>query len=174
MHFKRSIFLDYFEKRISKETLIKELNMESELFFNNLLSDLELNYHLKDSEMIEFLIYALLLWEEYNYFENAIHLHGFEDILNALLISDWHMQHETIVLILQKIQDKKSLEYIYKAIHLKLEYLEWDENFSFQVKCIRAIGRIGGKEAVEYLEILRNDSNQIIAHVAQRQFEKMM
>lgn len=95
-------------------------------------------------------------------------------ILNKLLISDWHFQHENIVLILQKISSVESLEYLYNAIGLHLQYLEWDDNYAFEVKCIRAIYYIGKEKSCSYLDKLCKHSNKIISEMAQRQIKKMM
>ena len=56
----------------------------------------------------------------------------------------------------------ESLEYLYNAMDLHLQYLEWDDNYAFEVKCVRAIYQIGKEKSVPYRK------------TAQRQIEKMV
>ncbi len=178
MNFDRKIFWDYFNKRISRDELAEKIQISSPLFQYSLLMELQKNYDLKDPEMIEFLLYALFLWDEnqqqHQQQHNYTHLFCFEDILNKLLIADWHTQHEDIVWLLQNICDKNSVMYLYQAISLKPSYLDWDDNYAFPLKCIRAIGRIGGKEAIDCLVVLQNDPNPILADVAKRKLKELL
>lgn len=96
------------------------------------------------------------------------------DVLNQLLISDWHYKHEDIASLLQKISSVKSIDYLYDAIELHPQYLEWDDNYAFEVKCVRAIYYIGKEKSFSYLEKLCKHSNRIIREMAQRQIKKLM
>ena len=79
-----------------------------------------------------------------------------------------------MVRLLQTIADTGSLKYIYEAISLKLDYLSWDENYAFEVKCVRALYYIGGSNAQSYLEKLSRDDNEIIQNMAKRQLSKII
>lgn len=46
---------------------------------------------------------------------------------------------EVIVLLLQKISSVDSLKYLYNAIELRPQYLTLDNNYAFEIKCVRAI-----------------------------------
>lgn len=98
----------------------------------------------------------------------------YADILNKLLVSDWHYQHENIVLVLQKISSVKSIEYLYDAIELQPQYLAWDDNYAFEVKCVRAIYYIGKEKSYSCLEKLCRHPNGVIREMAQRQIGKLM
>ena len=95
------------------------------------------------------------------------------DILDKLLISDWHYQHENIVLLLEKISCFESVDYLYNAIELHPLYLSWDDNYAFEVKCVRAIYYIGKEKSFSYLETLCKHENSIIREMAQRQIRKL-
>ena len=60
----------------------------------------------------------------------------------------------------------------YDAIELQPEYLEWDDNYVFEVTCVRAIYYIGKEKAYPHLEKMCEYSNAIIREMAQRQLKK--
>lgn len=126
---------------------------------------LETAYEKKDVENIEDLIYLIFKFEVFN--------KEYVNILNKLLISEWHYKHEDIVILLQKISSEKSLKYLYDAIELHPEYLKWDDNYAFEVKCVRAIYHIGMEKSYSYLEKLCEHSNAVIREMAQRQLKKL-
>ncbi len=92
---------------------------------------------------------------------------------SKLLISDWHYKHEDIATLLQKISSEKSIKYLYDAIELHPEYLEWDDNYAFEVKCVQAIYHIGMEKSYSYLEELCKHPNVVIRETAQRQLKKL-
>ena len=51
-----------------------------------------------------------------------------------------------------EICSEKSIKYLYDAIELQPEYLEWDDNYAFEVKCVRAIYYIAKEKSYPYLE----------------------
>lgn len=93
--------------------------------------------------------------------ENVCGLEKFLDKLNKLLISDWHQNNEDVVWLLQKISSDKSIEYLYDAIELHPQYLVWDDNYAFEVKCVRAIYYIGKEKAFPHLEKLLPFRNSV-------------
>lgn len=80
---------------------------------------------------------------------------------------------EEIVTLLQKICSEKSIKYLYDAIELHPQYLEWDDNYAFEVKCVRAIYHIGKEKSFSYLEELCEHPNAVIREMAQRQLKKL-
>ena len=172
MGFENSLFEKYFSNQVSKSYLIEKLEIDNKFFLDNLYEEVVCVIDKDDSQRLEYLIYALLLWEEQE--SNTIILlkEKFLECLNNALLFNWHKQHEIIVDLLQKMPDEKSITYLYKAIYLKLVYLEWDENYSFQKKCVRVIAKIGGKEAIKYLDVLCKDENKIIRELAKRKIEQ--
>ena len=126
---------------------------------------LETAYEKKDVENIENFLYLIFKFEVFN--------KEYVNILNKLLISDWHYKHEDIVTLLQKISLEKSIKYLYDAIELHPEYLEWDDNYAFEVKCVRAIYHIGMEKSYSYLEELCEHPNAVVREMAQRQLKKL-
>ena len=167
MNLSNSIFEKYFMNKISKEDLLYEIECGNPQFEETLKKELEIVISTKDKKRLEYLIYTLLLTED------NINIHSYVNILNELLISDWHEQHENIAMILQKIHSPKSVNYLKKAIYLKPQYLEWDENCAFEIKCIWALGYIKNQDAKEVLEKLLKEENKLLAENAKRQLEKM-
>ena len=173
MSISKQTILEYFGNKITVETLMKEIGINDNDFAVKLCKDLEKELKTQDCESLEFLIYALMLWVEKGNNKNGFTLKYFKNILNSLLVCEWHQQHDNIVTLIQELSDEDSLEYVFNAIHLKLPYLEWDENYSFQVKCIRTIRNIGGENAIYYLETLCEDANSVVREMSQKQLEKL-
>jgi len=172
MSFENSLFEKYFSNQVSESYLIEKLEIDNKDFLDNLYEEVVCVIEKKDAQRLEYLIYALLMWEMQE--SNTIILlkEKFLDCLNNALLLEWHKQHEIIVDLLQKMPDEKSITYLYRAIYLKLLYLEWDENYSFQKKCVRVIAKIGGEEAIKCLEALCKEENEIIRELAQRKIEQ--
>ncbi len=126
---------------------------------------LEAAYEKGDAENVEDFIYLIFKFEIFS--------NEYVDILNRLLLSKWHYKHEDIVILLQKISSKKSIKYLYEAIELHPEYLEWDDNYAFEVKCVRTIYHIGMEKSYSYLEELCKHPNAVIKEMAQRQLKKL-
>lgn len=174
MELTENLFNAYFKNQISLERFIEKLGIYEKDFLDYLLCEMDEVLKSRDAMRLEHLIYALFLWHKCIGEKNINGLEKFLDILNELLISDWHYKHEDIVLILQKISSMKSIEYLYDAIELHPQYLAWDDNYAFEVKCVRAIYYIGRKESFSYLEKLCNHSNKVIREMAQRQINKIL
>ena len=151
MEFGKQLFEDYFSKRIDKETLIAKLGVNEENFHIMLCEEMEKNMCQQDPVMAEYLMYALVIWfwDENNIGKRPVNY--FLKLLNELVVCDWHKQHEDIVDMLQRISDESSIEPLYQTMYLKLQYLEWDDNYSLQKRCTRAIAGIGGEKTLDYL-----------------------
>ena len=173
MELTTGLFREYFKKQISLETLIEKIGIYESEFSNCLLQEMIIAFDSKDAERTGYLIYTLFLWYE-RVGKNKFHeFEKFVAILNKLLISKWHCKHEDIVILLQKISSEKSIKYLYDAIELHPEYLEWDDNYAFEVKCVRAIFHIGMEKSYSYLEELCKHPNAVIREMAQRQLKKL-
>lgn len=159
-------------KAISK-LMLAEISKEQFLEIND-ISDigaeikerLDQAYRCHDAKLVDEFIYLIFVFQIFDV-TNV-------DILNELLISDWHCKHEDIALLLEKISSLKSMEYLYDAIKLNLNYLSWDENYSFEVKCVRGIYYIGREKSRPYLEQLCQHDNDVIREMAKRQINKLM
>lgn len=153
--------------KISQEELLKEIEVSSPEFEKILKQELENVMLNKDRQRLEYLIYALFLAEE------RVDLSFYVGLLNELIICKWHEQHENIAILLQKIHLPSSVIYLQKAIYMHPQYLEWDDNYAFEVKCIWALGYIGNSEAQEVLEQVSKDTNKILSQNAEKQLGKM-
>ena len=156
-----------------KKLMLNKISKEEFLAINNILeikievgSGLKNAYKNHDAERVDELMYLIFMYEAFEL--------EYVDILNKLLVSEWHFQHENIVLALQKISSIDSLDYLYKAIELNLEYLLWDENHAFEIKCVRGIYYIGKEKGIPYLEKLCNHKCTAIKEMAQRQLKKLL
>ncbi len=149
--------------QISKEQFL-EINKISDLP-NTIVNGLHEAYQSKNADSVEEFIYLTFVFE---FFDKRI-----LDVSNRLLICDWHYKHEDIVWILQKISSCDSIEYLYKAIKLQLQYLAWDDNYTFEVKCVRAIYYIGKEKTFPYLKKLCNYPNCVIREMALKQIKKL-
>ncbi len=123
-------------------------------------------YQNQNSDKVEEFIYLVFIFEVFDV--------RLLNILHYLLVSDWHYKHEDIVLLLQKISSVDSLKYLYNAIELRPQYLTLDNNYAFEIKCVRAIYYIGKEKSFPYLEKLCANTNSVIREMAQRQIKKIM
>jgi 2-polyprenyl-6-methoxyphenol hydroxylase-like FAD-dependent oxidoreductase len=86
------------------------------------------------------------------------------DILNELLLQNWHTRHEEIIHSIQKISSPKSIRYIKEAMQINFQYLE-DYGTGlrqFINQCGHALLSIGTKEAIELIYELSESKNQIL------------
>lgn len=150
--------------RISKEQFL-EINAISDIT-DTIEKGLVEAYQSQNADSVEEFIYLTFVFE---FFDERI-----VDVANQLLVSDWHYNHEDITWILQKISSWESIEYLYDAIELQPQYLAWNDNYTFEVKCVRAIYYIGKEKSFSYLEKLCKHPNDVIREMAQRQIKKLL
>lgn len=167
MNLSKDLFLRYFDNKITQNELYVGIGIEDIEFGQFLLTEIIHAYKQEDAEMIEYLIFTIFLAEE------KINISTFLDILNKLILCKWHEKHEDMALLLQKIRSSESVEYLYKAIFLKPAYLEWDDNYAFERKCIHAIAKCGDREAVDKLKLLVANENEAIRLCAEKQLQKV-
>ncbi len=166
MHSFNDAFEQYFSNKISQSELLVKIGSDMPGFEEGVRRNLQDALLKKDSKNIEYLVYVIMLVED------KISLQDFVEILNKLLICDWHEQHENIVMILQKLHSPLSVDYLKKAIYMNLKYLEWDDNYAFEVKCIWALGYIHNLESKLVLEEITRNSNKILSENAENQLKK--
>lgn len=163
MNLSNNIFEKFFMNKISEKELIDQIGVCSPQFEKILKEEMEDTILKKDGKRLGYLIYTLFLTED------SIDMNLYVDILNQLIICDWHKEHENIAMILQKIHSPSSVTYLKKALYLNPEYLNWDDNYAFEVKCIWALGYIKNLESKEVLELVSKESNEILAQNAKKQ-----
>ena len=166
MDLSKDLFLRYFGNKITQDELYVSIGVKDAEFEQFLLIKMILAYKQEDAEMIEYLIFTIFLAED------ELNISSLLDILNKLILCKWHEKHEDIVFLLQKIRDSESVECLYQAIFLRPAYLKWDDNYSFERKCIHAIAKCGNQEAVNKLKLLVTSNNEIIRLCAERQLQK--
>lgn len=126
---------------------------------------LSMAYQNQNADEVDEGIYLLFVFELFDV--------RYVDILHRLLLSTWHYKHEDIVILLERISSLKSLDYLYDAIDLCPLYLKDEDNYVFEVKCVRAIYYIGKDKAYTYLEKLCLHENEVVREMAKRQIEKI-
>lgn len=174
MNLTENLFEMYWGKKIDLEEFVDRIGFEEKNFLKCLQEEIEKTKINCDADRLENLLYVLFLWKDRYSGDDISEMENFLNILDDLLISDWHTQHENIVMLLQSISNVESLEYLFNAIKLKPEYLSWDDNYAFEVRCVRAIYYIGKEKSLAYLEKLCKHENDIIREMAQRQMKKIM
>ena len=153
----KSLFDQYWENKLSKSALYKAVDIEVDNWENFIHAGLQISLDEKSDELLDDYLTLIFLYEVP--FKSCIQL------LNKILVSDWHRQHENVAMLLEKACDVSSTEYLYATAIAQFEYLEYDENYALAVKCIWALGKIlrsGGFQAKEKLELLAQSTNEII------------
>ena len=74
--------------------------------------------------------------------------------------------------ILQELKIPSTIDTIYNAALLKLDYLGYSETAPLARKCIHVLGKFGTDEAKEKLKLLANSDCDIIKEYALHQLEK--
>ncbi|OYO76094.1 hypothetical protein CG709_16315 [Lachnotalea glycerini] len=119
----------------------------------------------KDSSRVDDLIYLIFCFKLFDA--------KFIELLNNLLVCDWHKQHENIAILLQKLKSPSSVKVLFETATKEFKYLEYDEFYALAVKCIWALGDIGTEQAKENLKLLLNNGNDIIKENAQKQIDRI-
>lgn len=167
MNLSKELFQSYFGNNITQNELYKNIGFDSIDFEQFLMNAMLRAVEQEDAEMLEYLIFTMYLGDD------AININTYLDILNRLILCKWHKQHEDISLLLQRINSPKSIDYLYKAIFLQLDYLDWDDNYAFEKKCVHAIAKCNNQEALNKLRILASNDNEILKQCAEKQIKKM-
>lgn len=162
----KQLFDQYWENKLSKSALYEVLDSEVDSWEDFIKEGLETGMAEKSDELLDDYLTLIFLYKVP--FDHCIQL------LNKMLISDWHHQHENIALLLEKACDASSIEYLYDAAIVQFKYLEFDENYALAVKCIWALGKIlrkGSPLAKEKLELLAQSTNDVIKENSIKQLQ---
>jgi hypothetical protein len=136
----------------------KDLPQKIVGFFNKAIQE-------KNAADIEAYIYIVAVFDLY--------CQELTDIFIRLILEEWHERHEDIASILQEAKSARSVEALFKATNLKLDYLDYDDSHALAVKCIWALGEIGNDEAKEKLQVLSKSNNEIISDNAKQQINRI-
>jgi hypothetical protein len=148
--------------KITKDDFLKTLDISESMLEEYTLTSLQNGYKEKDRDAIEYTFY---FGYDVSYSERFI------DILNKLMIEDWHICHEDIARLLQKLKSPDSIDYLYKAIFVadKLWYLPFDMSGALIRKCCFALGDIDTERSRQILKVLTSSENDLIKEAALEQ-----
>jgi hypothetical protein len=93
----------------------------------------------------------------------------FSEIFCELLKVDCHYEHENIAMLLKDFKDPSTVNCLFDATHLQFDYLDYDDNYQFARKCIKALADIDNEEAINKLHLLTQHDNPIIGDYAAKE-----
>lgn len=93
-------------------------------------------------------------------------------ILCNLFLEKWHTRHEDIASLFQKLKDPRANEVLYQGALTKFVHFEYNDSYSFVVKCCWALGDINTVESRKKLELLAQSDNQMIKDAAVEQLNR--
>ena len=95
------------------------------------------------------------------------------ELINELILADWHEQHEDLANTLQRHRKSTSVPALERAAQLTLPYLvTWQTLDSFHRKCTWALADIGTVEARNALTKLSLSDNIELAGYAQKRLDR--
>ena len=130
----------------------------------DLCKELTIAREAKDAELVDLLLYLSAV-VKFDYYD--------VDILNQLVTDPWHQKHEEIVRLLDHYRQPSSVNPLYKAALLNLDYRDYDEDFILANKCIRALEKIQDQNAIEKMELLASADNELIRQYAQKHLNRV-
>jgi len=125
----------------------------------DLCKELTIAREAKDAELVDLLLYLSAV-VKFDYYDVGI--------LNQLVTDPWHQKHEEIVRLLDHFRQPSSVNPLYEAALLDLDYRDYDEDFILANKCIRALEKIQDQNAIEKMESSASADNELIRQYAQK------
>jgi hypothetical protein len=158
----KQIILDYILKKISEKEALQRYphNLESSEYILSTIGQAKTE---KNAEDLECSFY-LLAFNSKIIFQNE-----FIDLLIKLLREEWHYQHENMVMMLQEIKSRLSIDVLYETTFAKFDYLNYDDTYSLGRKCVHALGDINTEESKEKLRLIVNSNIAILKEKAEKQ-----
>ena len=130
----------------------------------DLCKELTIAREAKDAELVDLLLYLSAV-VKFDYYD--------VDILNQLVTDPWHQKHEEIVRLLDHYRQPSSVNPLYEAALLNLDYRDYDEDFILANKCIRVLEKIQDQNAIEKMELLASADNELIRQYAQKHLNRV-
>ncbi|WP_312277660.1 hypothetical protein [Kosakonia cowanii] len=130
----------------------------------DLCKELTISREAKDAELVDLLLYLSAVIK-FDYCD--------VDILNQLVTDPWHQKHEEIVILLDHYRQPSSVNPLYKAALLNLDYRDYDEDFMLANKCIRVLEKIQDQNAIEKMELLASADNELIRQYAKKHLNRV-
>lgn len=159
------ILNQYFSGVIQEKNEIKALLIEKGLNETEIVQLLQITCEKKNNDDLASIFFAIALTRIYSdlYFP----------ILRKLLIEIWHKCHEEIMLILQfKMRDPNCVNDVAEAMHIKFDYM-LDDGDAFIRKGAYVLATLKTDDAIQKLNELANDENEIIKKYATYQLRKL-
>lgn len=151
--------------QITKAQYLKLVGIDQDAIKEKIYTDLAYAYNQRDETLVEYCIYLLCIFNVYD--------EQFVTLLNQLLLSDWHYQHENIAELLQELRNPSSVIPLYETVNKRFEYLDYDEFNTLAVKCIWALGDIASDTAKKCLLLLQENEDRIISSNAKKQIMRL-
>ena len=114
--------------------------------------------------------------EDVEYFLSLVSFHNgwntdseYAFIFSKLLTEEWHFSHENIASLLQGSKNPATVDCLYNACFLQLDYMDYDDTYSLARKCIHALGDINTEHSIEKLKLLATSDIPIIKEKAEKQ-----
>ncbi len=130
----------------------------------DLCKELTIAREAKDAELVDLLLYLSAV-VKFDYYD--------VDILNQLVTDPWHQKHEEIVRLLDHYRQPSSVNPLYEAALLNLDYRDYDDDFILANKCIRTLERIQDQNAIEKMKLLASADNELIRQYAQKYLNRV-
>lgn len=163
----RNSLFKLMNNELSKDNFLIEIGINVNTLNSVILDMLKIAFENQDGDLVEDAIYLLCVYEEF------VDLNDYVDILNKIICTDWHIDHENIALLLEEAKSPSSVDSLYKNVFAKYNYLTWDKNYALAVKCIYGLGKIATKSAIEKLKCLSKENNEVIKENAINQLKKL-
>lgn len=161
-HEQQELVSDLCSEKISKEKFLELFFVGGDFPQDYVCQELEAALAIKDADSVEFVLIVGFVF-------------GFttecSEVLNRLLVEDWHIRHEDIASQLQSFKCPSSVEYLFKAALTDHPYT--GSKYALGVKCIHALHDIGTDSAKEKLRILARTENPVLAERAGRLLASM-
>ena len=159
------------KKALILKLMIKQINLSEFLCqFGDGSGELDLCKELtiareaKDAELVDLLLYLSAV-VKFDYYD--------VDILNQLVTDPWHQKHEEIVRLLDHYRQPSSVNPLYEAALLNLDYRDYDDDFILANKCIRVLEKIQDQNVIEKMELLASADNELIRQYAQKHLNRV-
>ncbi|MFW3570841.1 hypothetical protein [Kosakonia cowanii] len=130
----------------------------------DLCKELTIAREAKDAELVDLLLYLSAV-VKFDYYD--------VDILNQLVTDTWHQKHEEILRLLDHYRQPSSVNPLYEAALLNLDYRDYDDDFILANKCIRVLEKIQDQNAIEKMELLASADNELIRQYAQKHLNRV-
>ncbi len=162
MKFFSEIVSKLWTNEISQEDLVN--NYKNKITEKDIINGLEVAFNKKDEKETESIFHIAFTFDLFT--QESI------QILGKFISQTWHKQHEEIARVFQKLKNPNSIQSIMEGVHIKCDYW-FDNGDAFIRKCLYALAEINTSESISKINILANDSNEIIKKYSLEQLKEL-